>query len=124
MADYDYIEEYTWKGSGLKYAVSMTCEGFDMDTDDWTITVTRGNQSKEFTPSNSIQEVTETTPAGGGDPVVSSQWYICIDTNDFASGELYITFDACVPDSDFPGGIRHEIQEFLLTNLKKPKTKK
>ena len=111
MADYDYTEEYTWKGAGLKYAVSMTCDGFDMNEDDWTITVTRGNQSKVFTPENSIQ-----------DP--NLQWYICLDTDEFASGELYITFDACVPDGDFPGGIRHEIQEFLLTVLKKPKTKK
>lgn len=123
MPDYDYIEEYTWKGTGLKYAVNMTCEGFDMDTDDWTITVTRGNQSKEFTPENSIQEIIE-TPAQGGGTTTSTQWYICLDTDEFASGELYITFDACVPDSDFPSGIRHEIQEFLLTVLKKPKTKK
>lgn len=123
MPDYDYIEEYTWKGTGLKYAVNMTCEGFDMDTDDWTITVTRGNQSKEFTPDNSIQEVIE-TPTQGGGVTTSTQWYICLDTDEFASGELYITFDACVPDSDFPSGIRHEIQEFLLTVLKKPKTKK
>lgn len=123
MPDYNYTEEHTWAGTGLKYAVTMTCEGFDMDTDDWTITVTKGNQSKEFTPDNSIQEVTETTTPGG-ETVTNTQWYICIDTGEFAPGDLYITYDACVPDADFPGGIRHEIQEYFLTNIKKPKTKR
>ena len=124
MPDYNYGEGYTWTGTGLKYAVTMTCEGFDMDTDDWTITVTRGNQSKVFTPENSIPETVTIPGQNGGEATESTQWYICLETDDFASGELYITFDACVPDDDFPSGIRHEIQEFLLTNLKKPKTKK
>lgn len=97
--------EYIWKGTGLKYAVSMTGEDFDMDTDDWTITVTRGTSSMEFTRENSIQDD-------------SGQWYICINTDDFTPGPLYITFEARVPDEDFEAGYRREIQKYTLTNVK------
>ena len=96
--------ECAWVGSGLKWAVTMTCEGFDMDTDPWVITVTRGNKSVVFTPENSIND--------GG------QWYICLDSSEIGPGEAYITFDAFVPDDDFDEGIRHEIQKYKLVNLK------
>lgn len=96
--------EYAWVGSGLKWAVTMTCEGFDMDTDPWTITVTRGSKSVVFTPENSIND--------GG------QWYICLDSSEIGPGEAYITFDAFVPDDDFETGVRHEIQRYKLVNLK------
>ena len=103
---------YAWAGSGLKWAVNMTCEGFSMDEDDWTITVTRGNKSIVFTPDNAIHEVTET----GGDE--TSQWYICIDSSELGPGEMYIIFDAFVPDEDFDSGIRHEIQKYRLITVK------
>lgn len=34
--------EYTWNGTGLKYAVSMTCEGFSMEEDDWSVEIRSG----------------------------------------------------------------------------------
>ena len=104
---YDTLDNYdngsAWYGSGLKYAVTMTCEGFSMDTDDWEITVTRGPRRIVFTRENSVRDD-------------QGQWYICIDTKALGPGELYITFDAAVPDSDFEDGVRHEIQRFRLIN--------
>ena len=100
-----YSEEYIWKGTGLKYAVTMTCAGFDMDSDNWTITVARGSQKMVFDRDNAVQDD-------------QGQWYICIDTADLAPGRLDIIFDAHVPDGDFESGIRHEIQKYTLTNLK------
>ncbi len=106
------IQEFTWDGTGLKYAVSMTCEGFDMDEDDWKITVSRGSRKVEFTPENAIHEVTTVQ----GQEV--STWYICIDTSLLGPGELHIIFDAKVPDDDFDEGFRHEIQKYKLINVK------
>ena len=40
--------DFTWNGTGLKYAITMTCDGFDMNTDDWTVTVTRGSKKMVF----------------------------------------------------------------------------
>ena len=104
--------EYVWGGTGLKFAVSMTCEGFNMDEDDWTITVVRGNKSIEFNPSNAVHE---TVPTPEGDV---SQWYICVETSELGPGEMSIIFDASVPDDDFESGVRHEIQKYKLVNIK------
>ena len=97
--------EYTWAGTGLKYAVSMTCEGFDMDEDDWTITVARGNKTIVFDANSAIRDN-------------EGQWYICFDSAFFGPGRMTITFDASVPDEDFDEGIRHEIQRYDLINIK------
>ena len=115
----DEQREHIISGNGLKYALNMTCEGFDINEDDWTVTLTRGNWSKEFTPSNSIQKI-----ENEGTENETTQWYICFDTAEMPEGDVYITYDAYVPDDDFEGGIRHEIQEdFLCKNVKGRKKK-
>ena len=111
--------EHILSGNGLKYALNMTCEGFDINTDDWTVTLTRGNWSMDFTPSNSVQVVVDE-----GEATEHTEWYICADTADIPEGDVYITYDACVPDDDFEGGIRHELQEDFLCRIVKPKRKK
>lgn len=98
-------QEFTWSGSGLKYAVNMDCDGFDMDEDDWKITVVRGAKTIEFTPENAVQ---------GED----GQWYICIDTSLLSPGDAFIIFDAFIPDEDFEDGIRHDIKKYKLTEIK------
>ena len=96
--------EYAWVGEGLKWAVTMECEGFDMDTDDWVITVTRGNKSVTFTPETSINR--------------DGQWYICLNSSLLGPGEAYIIFEARVPDDDFEEGFRREIKRYKLVDLK------
>ena len=103
--------EYTLAGGGVKFAVNMTCDDFDMDIDDWTITVSRGNNTIVFNKDTAIK---------GND----EQWYICIDTELLGPGEAGIIFDAFVPDEDFDSGYRHEIQEFRLMNIKNLKYKR
>lgn len=103
-------ENYGYVGSGLKWAVNMTCEGFSMDDDDWKIIVTRGKNTVEYTKANSIKDEAE------------DQWYISVDTLALGAGQCYITFVAYVPDDDFPSGIRTEIQEYELVNVRQPKT--
>ena len=100
--------DFTWNGTGLKYAITMTCDGFDMNEDDWTVTVTRGSKKMVFDKENSIHH-TETV---GNEEV--DQWYICIPSEDLGPGLLQIIYDALVPDQDFVDGIRHEIQKFDL----------
>lgn len=94
-----------WDGAGLKFAVTMTCQGFSMDDDNWTITVSRGSRSVVFTKESSVRDN-------------EGQWYICLDTSELGGGRCYITFEADVPDEDFPTGFRKEIQRFELINIK------
>lgn len=93
--------EFDWNGTGLKFAVNMTADGFSMDEDDWTITVTRGNNKIVFDKTNSIQDE-------------RGQWYICFHSDILGPGQCNIIYDALVPDSDFEGGIRHEIKKYEL----------
>lgn len=94
-----------WVGTGLKFAVNMTCPGFDMDSDEWKITVTRGTRRVEFTPENAVQDDND-------------QWYICFDTAELGPGEVDIIFEAFVPDEDFESGVRREVQKYRLVNIK------
>lgn len=100
---------YGYVGDGLKWAVNMNCEGFSMDDDDWKIVVTRGKNTVVYTKDTAIKDETE------------NQWYITLDTLELGAGQCYITFVAYVPDDDFPSGIRTEIQEFELINVRTPK---
>ena len=89
-------------GGDYKYAVSMTCEGFNMNTDDWIITVHGGCRAVTFTPETSVYSEAE------------DQWYICLNTDLLGFGQLFITFEAHVPDTDFPSGYRREKETYKL----------
>lgn len=106
----DSGENYGYVGSDLKWAVSMTCEGFDMNENDWKIIVSRGPKHVEFTKDNAIYDEQ------------ADQWYICVDTTAIGPGKAIITFVAYVPDSDVNGGIRTEIAEYDLVNIRRLQT--
>jgi len=98
-------EDIGFYGGDFKYAVSMTCEGFDMNTDDWIITVSAGCKSVSFTRENSVFDDDE------------NQWYICISSDLIGFGQAYITFEAHVPDTDFEAGFRREKLTYKLIFL-------
>ena len=94
----------SWLGGHLKFAVSMSCPGFDMETDDWRITVTRRDKSVVFTKENAVND--------------GEQWYICLDSSEIGVGTVFIIFEAFVPDGDFPDGIRREVERYELIRIK------
>jgi hypothetical protein len=96
-------------GSGQKWAVTLTCEGFSMNEDDWKIIITCGNKVLEFTKENSVQDE-------------NGQWYIAVDTSKLSPGKAIITCVAYVPDEDFENGVRTEILERGLINIKSLQT--
>lgn len=87
----------------LKYKVTMTATGFSMDNDDWSVTITRGANSRTFLKSECVH---------GQDG-----WYVCFNTADFGAGKYYATLTAYVPDSDFPDGLRTEVKKFELDTV-------
>lgn len=94
-----------WLTGHFKFAVSMSCPGFDMDEDDWRITVINRDKTVIFTKDNSVRD--------------DGQWFICLDSAEIGPGTAYIVFEAFVPDDDFPGGIRQETEMFELIKIKK-----
>lgn len=111
MNDYENIttpgEERGFLKSKYKYAVNMEAEGFDMDTDDWTITVSRGPNKQVFDKTSASYD------SGEG------QWYILVDTDKLGAGQSYISFEAKIPDTDDESGYRWErvVYKFIWINL-------
>lgn len=87
-------------GTELKFKVDISSTGFNMDSDDWSVKIVRGNKSREFFKADCI--------AG------EDGWYVCFDTRDFGPGLYFAVITAHVPDSDFGDGIRTEVKKFKL----------
>ena len=87
-------------GTELKFLVTMTATGFSMDTDNWSVTVTRGRISKTFPKTDCIRG--------------TDGWYLCFDSAEFGPGQYYATLTAYVPDNDFPDGMRTEVTKVPL----------
>ena len=90
-------------GTELKFKVDISASGFSMDTDSWSVTISCGKHSREFSKSDCIS----------GD----DGWFVCFDTTEFGPGMYYAKVTAYVPDIDFNDGIRTEIKKMPLLNV-------
>lgn len=93
--------------SDYKYAVTIEAEGFNMDTDDWTITVACGPRRQVFDRTNAIYNAGE------------HQWYIIVNTDQLGVGQSYISFEAKIPDTDEECGYRRErlVYKFIFIDI-------
>lgn len=92
-------------GTELKLAITITCEGFDMDVDDWSCTIKKS--------SKTIVCDKEHNTAHDNDG-----WYLLVDSSQLGSGHYDLIVDIDVPDPDFPDLLRHETykQELFYVN--------
>lgn len=90
------MEEKYWIGTDLKFAITITADGFSMDDDDYEITV--GNGSK--------QVVVEKAKIVNG---ANGEHLLLLDTTQFPSGTIHIVVSAKVRDNDFDTGVRREV---------------
>lgn len=106
------MEDKSFVGTEMKYKVTITAEGFDMDSDDWEIMVCRGKTCRTFEKADCVhREEQVVTPSG---TTTESVWYLCFNTADFGPGNYYAVLTAHVPDADFPDNIRDEVKKLLL----------
>lgn len=94
------LNNKTYVGTEMKYKVTISATGFNINNDDWNIEVFRGKTSRKFTKEECIHGL--------------DGWYLCFDTTDFGPGLYYAILTAYVPDSDFPDGYRTEVKKLLL----------
>lgn len=87
-------------GSTPKYKIEISVDGFDMDADTWSITITGGGHSRTYAKSECIHN--------------SNGWFIGIDTTEYGLGTYYATLTALVPDTDFTSGFRTEVEQLIL----------
>lgn len=90
-------------GTEVKFKVNITSSGFNMDNDDWSVTIRVGSVSREFAKADCVH---------GEDG-----YYVCFDTTEFGVGTYYAIVRADVPDSDFPDGIRTEFTKVALVHV-------
>lgn len=90
-------------GTKLKYKIVITSAGFDMDTDNWEVTVKCGGNSQTFAKLDCIHR--------------DNDWFVVFDTEDFGKGTYYAIIKAYVPDTDFDGGIRTEVTVVILCKV-------
>lgn len=99
--------ETYYQGTDLKFALTIEREGFNMDVDNWSVTVVSDNKS---IVCNKI----ENTVIGE-----EGQWYLLLDTTLLNDGVCYLVIDIDVPDNDFPDGFRHEVYKQKLMTIKR-----
>lgn len=105
------MNEMLFEGTKAKYRIEIESPGFDMESDDFTLILQRGTVSKTFSKSDLIDKVVIE------DGEEKHQYFLCFNTLDFGPGDITVIVRAFVPDDDFPGGIRLEVDRFRLTNI-------
>lgn len=92
------------KGTEVKFKVDLSASGFDMDSCDFFFTIYCGGKTLTVHKRDLVYDGTD--------------WYLCFDTSGFNSGTMTVTTTAFIPDSDFPDGLRTEIDKQTLGILK------
>ena len=100
----DNLEEKAFVGTGLKFVLEITAAGFDMQTDDFELTLKRGPKSIVIQKAEMLQDAQD-------------NFIVCFDSAELGTGVVQAIVTAYVPDLDFPTGIRKEITKFDLILL-------
>lgn len=116
------IDDSAFEGTERKFLVEINSPGFNMETDEFEVALTRGSTQRVFHKSDMVVE--NYTVIEDGQEVEKKNFYLCFDTRDFGNGVIAATIVAHVPDGDFDDGIRDEVDEFDLLNVKRVKYKK
>lgn len=116
------IDDSAFSGTERKFLVEIESPGFDMTRDEFEVALTRGSIQRVFHKSDMVTETY--TVEEDGQTVEKTDYFLCFDTVEFGNGIITATIVAHVPDSDFADGIRDEVEEFDLMNVKRTKYKK
>lgn len=93
-------------GTELKFALTITSEGFSMITDDFKVVIKSTKKRKEVVITKDEMMLDE-----------NDKYLFTIDTEELGIGEYWIYVYAYVPDDDFPDGLRTEVQKQQLCTV-------
>lgn len=101
--------ERAWVGTGLKFAITITAEGFSQENDDWKVVFQCGRNTLELTKADmSISE----------DNQGNLTFIANVDTSLLGAGVLSVITYAYVPDEDWDSGYRVEVDKQDILNIK------
>ena len=92
-------------GTELKYIVEIGAAGFSMLNDRFCVDIMRGPNALHFEKDD--MEVDE-----------QGNWYVCFDSLALGTGKVTAKVTAFVPDTDYPDGLRTEVQKMDLIIIK------
>lgn len=102
------MQTNVFQSSDLKFLITINSEGFDMDRDDYTIVLKRGNKEITFSKSQIV--------------VDGTNHYLCVENTkvlELGTGDVYIVVYAEVPDSDFEDNMRSEVDKKFLCHIER-----
>lgn len=99
------MQEQVFVGTKLKFAITISSPGFDINEDDFTVDIRRGSKSIHFEKDDLVVDEHD-------------QYYVCFDTAELGSGLIEAIITAFVPDDDFDDGIRTEVVKLTLLSAK------
>ncbi len=106
-----------YKGTEIKFAFTITAEGFDMDTDDFDLEVASPRDSVTGSKSGS------STSGGSEDLSIKKEddtWYAIANTEKLSKGDLRVIATAHITDASAYDGVRNEIAVASLGTLLLP----
>lgn len=100
-------ERPVYEGQGMKFALDIASPGFSMDDDDFELEVSNESNGRKLKIAKTDMLVRD-----------DGTYIFTVDTKKTGRGSLVLTTTAYVPDTDFDGGIRVEIDKKELCRVK------
>lgn len=99
-----------YKGTELKFKVTLECPGFSMEEDDFELVIVSGKTTMELKK----EDLAVVGEEG------NKEYYAYVETDEFPTGNVKVIARVFVPDSEASEGIRQEIAVATLCTLVNP----
>ena len=99
------MESY-YIGTDLKFKIDIQCAGFQMQRDDFSITLHQPNKNVTLHKTDLLEDE-------------NHDFYLTLNSNDFAPGIIQMIVEVKVADSDFEDGFRNEVTVIDLCKIKR-----
>ena len=99
--------EWYYKGTDLKYQVTLSATGFSQVTDEYDLDFYCGGSHKHFDQDDLVHNI-------------QGQYFLLIPTSDVNTGSMRLVITLHVPDEDFQSGTRDEVTVTELGMLVEP----
>lgn len=97
------VNDIIQQGTMAKYAVSISYDGFDADTDDFAVTLLWGMRGSKLTISKSDMR-----------DIKDGRWLMAFDTTEM-TGPVTAIMMAQIPDSDISGDLLQEVDRQVIS---------
>ena len=102
------MDKRYYLGDEKKLAITITSQGFDMNTDPWKVTFING--CKQYVCTRTENSAVD----------ADGQWYLLFYTTKLGIGKPKAIIEIDVPDIDFDDEYRHEVWVYTLDPIVKP----